>query len=56
MTNKSNKENHREIQKKNASPDSEQSKKDMEEIVYGDENNPNDKLNVGDDIADYLGK
>ncbi len=47
MSKKSNKETHKEIEKKNSSPYTEQSKKDMEEIVYGDDNNPTEKFGTG---------
>lgn len=54
MTKKANKDTHREIIDRNAAPDSEENRKAMEEIVYGDENNPNEKFHVGEDIIDVL--
>lgn len=52
MTKKANKDTHREIIDRNASPDTEENRKAMEEIVYGDENNPSEKFHVGEDFLD----
>lgn len=54
MTKKINKDVHRKIIDKNAPPDSEETRKDMEEAIYGDDNNPHEKFHAGDDITDYL--
>lgn len=45
--NKLSKEQKKEIEKKLAEPSSSKTKKDMEEIVYGDYNNPSEKFNTG---------
>jgi hypothetical protein len=45
--NKPSKEEKKEIEKKLAEPSSPKTKKDMEDIVYGDNNNPGEKFNTG---------
>jgi hypothetical protein len=50
MTNKANKENHREIIDGFHVPENPNAKEDTAEIVYGDANNPSEKFHTGSDI------
>jgi hypothetical protein len=49
MTKKSNKKMHKEIKDRLFEPKTEEDHKNMEEIIYGDENNPGGRFHTGDD-------